>query len=273
VVLTDEVSRTLFDEYRAHRQGERGDEEIGWVLLGLREANEAIVLATLPAGAERRASASHVQFNASAQALGSRIVRQQDRRLTILGVAHTHPGSLRHPSDGDYRGDIEWVERLRGGEGVFGIGTADGYPDVGTPIARQPREHVQCLEELSFSWYSLRQAERQYRPVPVSLTIGQDLARPLHALWSVVEEHAEPVDRLCRQQARVTFATLSGSKGPALAVDIHLAEPGDHLRVVLEEKETRYYLVRDGDLLEVDMRDARIDRGVYLVLAELAAQS
>ena len=75
----------------------------------------------------------------------SRIVRQTDRRLTIVGVVHTHPGSLRHPSDGDFRGDSEWVASLRGGEGVFGIGTADGPEAAATLFAQQPRPNVQCL--------------------------------------------------------------------------------------------------------------------------------
>src|SRR5436190_411208 len=63
VVLTDEVSRTLFEEYAGHRRGSRGDEETGWVLLGLREPGEAVVMATLPAGAGRSAGVSHVRFN------------------------------------------------------------------------------------------------------------------------------------------------------------------------------------------------------------------
>src|SRR6516162_11751613 len=70
--LTDEVGRTLFEEYADHRQSSRGEEETGWVLLGLREVNEAIVLATLPAGAERNAGVAHVHFNSDGQALGSR---------------------------------------------------------------------------------------------------------------------------------------------------------------------------------------------------------
>src|SRR2546423_329407 len=49
LVLTDGVSRTLFEEYHDHRKGERGDEETGWVLMGLRHEHEALVLATLPA--------------------------------------------------------------------------------------------------------------------------------------------------------------------------------------------------------------------------------
>ena len=122
VALTDGVGRTLFEEFAEHRRGVRGEEETGWVLLGTRDRDEAVVMATLPAGAERSAGVAHVHFNPDAQALASRIVRQVDRRLTMLGVVHTHPGTLRHPSDGDFRGDSAWVGQLRGREGVFGIG-------------------------------------------------------------------------------------------------------------------------------------------------------
>ena len=99
VRLTDGVGHTLFEEYAGHRAN-RGEVETGWVLLGLREADEAIVVATLPAGAEADAGVAHVRFNSEAQVVASRIVRQSDRRLRILGVVHTHPGSLRHPSEG-----------------------------------------------------------------------------------------------------------------------------------------------------------------------------
>ena len=59
VVLADDVARTLFAEYAAHRASDRGAEETGWVLLGVREATQAIVLATLPAGANRDAGEAH----------------------------------------------------------------------------------------------------------------------------------------------------------------------------------------------------------------------
>src|SRR5947209_15920624 len=175
VLLTDGVGRTLFEEFAAHRAEERGDEETGWVLMGLREHDEAIALATLPAGTQRDAGVAHVRFNSSGQALASRIVRQADRRLTILGVVHTHPGSLRHPSDGDLQGDAQWVARLRGGEGVFAIGTADGrkpLPGRAALFAERPRPNVQCLGELCFSWYSLRAGQRGYHALPVELTLG-----------------------------------------------------------------------------------------------------
>src|SRR4029077_10704688 len=93
VRLAEGVARSLFDEYTGHRATERGREETGWVLLGRREVDEAVILATLPAGAERDAGEAHVVFNSEAQALASRIVRQADKRLVLIGVVHTHPGS------------------------------------------------------------------------------------------------------------------------------------------------------------------------------------
>lgn len=272
VVLTDGVARTLFEEFASHKEEECGQDETGWVLLGLREADQAVVLATLPAGTECDASASHVLFNSSAQALGSRIVRQQDRQLTMVGVVHTHPGSLRHPSEGDYRGDCEWVQKLRGQEGVFGIGTADGGPLLNDVFAQQPKPHVQCLGELCFSWYSLRFGDAGYRPLPVSVTLGPDLARPLHSVWSIVEVHADQLERLYRQQAGVSIDIVEGSHGSKLSLDLPLAEPETALRVLLSEKEVCYYLLRSGEMLAVDMTDDRVDRGVYLLLAELAAE-
>lgn len=275
VVLTDEVSRTLFEEYAAHRAGARGQEEIGWVLLGLRETEQAVILATLPAGALREAGVAHVQFNTNAQALASRVVRQRDRRLTTLGVVHTHPGSLRHPSDGDFQGDSAWVARLRGGEGIFGIGTADGHEPTpsGAVVARQPLPNRQCWGPLVLSWYALAAGDRKYRPLDTQLTLGPDLALPLHDLWATLEWFAEPLERLCRQQAGLTFQVVRGDFGPALAVQLKLAEPGTSLRVVLEGKEAAYFWQRGEDVLTVDPPAPEVDRGVYLVLAELAGQS
>jgi proteasome lid subunit RPN8/RPN11 len=272
LLLTDEVSRTLFDEYASHREGHRGNEETGWVLLGLRDQREALVLATLPAGTQRDAGVAHVLFDSSGQAVASRIVRQADRRLVTLGVVHTHPGSLRHPSDGDFRADQMWIAQLRGKEGVFGIGTADSHPDNHMPdLGRHPRPHMQTLGKLCFSWYSLRQGEGAYRPLPVELVLGPDLARPLHDVWATIEAHAERLDRLARQQAGVSFELADGRSGCALAVTIRLAEPGTAIRVLLEGPEVQYLVERDGDLLAANPAEDRVDQGVYLLMAELAA--
>ncbi len=271
VLLTDGVSRTLFEEYANHRESPRGDEETGWMLLGLREADEAVAVATLPAGTEREAGVAHVRFNALAQTVGSRFIRQYDRRLVTLGVVHTHPGSLRHPSDADFRGDGQWVSQLRGKEGVFGIGTADAH--ASGLVGRHPRPHVQSWGPLSVSWYALAEGDRTYRPLPVELTLGPDLARPLHVVWATIETHAERLDRLARQQAGVAFEVVSGAKGTVLSVRIPLAEPGDAIRVLLDEKEVCYLLERGGEVLAADPHEPRVDQGVYLLLAELASQS
>jgi len=266
VILADEVSRTLFGDYEAHRRGPRGDEEVGWVLLGLREEAEAIVLATLPAGADRQAGVAHVRFNSSAQALASRIVRQADRRLGIVGVVHTHPGSLRHPSDGDYQGDSLWVGRLRGGEGVFGIGTGDG-------IGPDERDgHVQAEGELCFSWYALGKGDKRYRRVPVEVAPGPDLARPLHPVWDAIERHADTVDLLCRQLAQVSFDVVEDGSAPALGVRLPALEPGQKLRLLFRPDEVRYYLEGEGGLTAVDPGEPLADRAVFLILAELARQ-
>ena len=273
IVLTDGVSRTLFEEYAEHRAGSRGAEETGWLLLCQRSEDQAVALATLPAGTRRQAGVAHVQFNAPGQLLGSRIVRQADRRLTNLGVVHTHPGSLRHPSDGDFRGDSVWVSQLRGQEGVFGIGTADSELNGDGGLGRHPKPNVQLFGDLRMSWYSLREGDRGYRPLPVELVLGPDLARPLHSIWPVLEAHAEQLERLATQQARVRFDLVAGKAGPALAVHLPLAEPETAIRILLEGEDVRYLFVRGDDVFEAETREDRIDRAVYLMLAKLAAQS
>lgn len=264
--LTAEAARLLFSEYAEHRRTERGNEETGWVLLGRRDADEATVLATLPAGAEREADEAHIRFNSMAQALASRIVRQVDRRLAMLGIVHTHPGSLRHPSDGDYRGDIQWVGQLRGQEGIFGIGTSDGKFAHSSGMIEHPRPNLQALEDMSFAWYSLRSGSYNYEPIAVGVVPGPDLAAPLRKIWRIIEEHAIRLERLAKQQAQLRFDI---DDDPALRLTLPLAEAGNAVRVLLSEKEVKYYLVRDG-VLAADLYEPCVDRGVYRMLAELA---
>ena len=273
VVLADDASRALFAEYAAHRASDRGTEETGWALLGVRRADEAIVLATLPAGAAREAGEAHVKFNSAAQAFASRVVRQGHRQLTLLGVVHTHPGSLRHPSSGDYRGDVTWVANLRGKEGVFGIGTSDAEPPPEAGISWQPAPNVQCLGELCLSWYSLGATDRNYRPLPVELSIGPDLAAPLRPVWDELEAHAERLDRLARQLSGVRFAVADGHQKPALTLTVPLPDDGRAVRVELEGKDVRYRLLTpDRGPLAADLREDRVDVGVFHVLSELAAR-
>ena len=207
IVLADGVARTLFDGFTEHRQSPRGDEEIGWILLGLRQEGVAIALAALPAGTQRDAGHAHIQFNSDAQELATRILRQKDKRLQIVGVVHTHPGSLRTPSDGDFQGDSQWVGQLRG-EGVFGIGTAD------MRAGETPRNHRQILGDLGFSWYALGKGDRSYRELKVVVTNGPDLALPLQTIWNMIETFAKPINNLCRQFAKVELEVIDGRCSP-----------------------------------------------------------
>lgn len=265
VIVTDEVGRRLFEEYAGHVQSPRGPEEIGWILLGYREGPRAVVVATLPAGAERDASAEHIRFNSEAQALASRIVRQHDRRLMPVGIVHTHPGTLRHPSRGDLRGDREWVRQLRGRQGVFAIGTkAETQAAV---VAESPKPHVQTWNGLRFDWYTLSEGEDRYQPVPVELTIGPDLAAGLRPVWPIIEAHAVRLERLIRQQKTVD---LELSPDGRLLVRVPLAETNQALRLILEEKRVQFVLERDGEWMQADLpAGTEPDRGVYLLLAEL----
>lgn len=274
LVLTDEVSRTLFDDYAAHRRSDRGAEETGWVLLGLRQADEAVVLATLPAAADRDAGEAHVWITGEAHVLASRIVRQHDRRLTMLGVVHTHPGSLRHPSRGDLDGDRVWVANLRGREGVFGIGTAGGKAGV-DPLAvgGHPTPHVQTLGDLRFDWYTLAACDANYRPLPVELVIGPDLGGPLRAVWGVIEAHADRLDRLARRFASVRFDVAEFAAGAGLIVTVGLGDPADSVRVLLQGKTVRFFHDAGGEVRQPDLPAGTApDHGVYLLLAELAAR-
>ena len=68
---------------------------------------------------------------------------------------------------------------------------------------------------------------------------------------------------------KIQLARLGGT----LVLHIPLAEAESAVRVLVRPKEVRYYLVRSGEVYEVDHADACLDRGVYLLLAEVAARS
>ena len=266
VLLTDGVAHTLFDDYTDHRRSPHGDEEIGWILLGVRQDSDAIVLAAIPAGTGRDAGEAHIQFDADAQALATLILRQSDRRLTMLGVVHTHPGRLRTPSDGDLRGDREWVQRLRTGDGVFAIGTADArtHPPTG--------DHVQIVGDLCFSWYALGADDARYRPLAVQTSPGVDLAASLRPIWETIELHAETLLKLHRLFAKVQFAISKLHGHVVLTVTIALAKKSQQLHLLLDGSAVRYYCSVNGEMAAVDPEEPNIDRAIHLILAELAKE-
>ncbi len=260
------------EEFARHQQSERGHEETGWLLLGLRRESEAIVLATLPAGASRDAGVAHVRFNSAAQMVATRMLRQDEKRLTILGVVHTHPGTLRHPSNGDYRGDSVWVQQLRGREGIFGIGTSEKEEAGPNWLVERPRPHVQRQGKRRFTWYALEAGDAAYRTVPVEYTLGPDLGLTTHSVWPTMECHAAALERICRQQARVTL-TAGDHDGAHLRVKVPLAEPGDAVEVELVKEKAAFFVLMNGTTHAVDPKEENIEKSLYIILAELAAQA
>ena len=71
----------------------------------------------------------------------------------------------------------------------------------------------------------------------------------------------------------IVASWLSDRKGygekPGLAVEVALAEPGTAVRVVIRGEQSRYYVVRNGELFAADISEERVDRGVYQLLAAL----
>ena len=69
------------------------------------------------------------------------------------------------------------------------------------------------------------------------------------------------------------FTNAGGATGVNLYNNTVYAPVGDAIRVLIRPKEVRYYLIRGEDVLEVRHHDEYVDRGVYLLLAELAARA
>lgn len=266
VELRRGVLLTLFDDFARHRETARGDEEIGWAILGIRHERHAEIVAALPAGAQRSASLTHIQFHSEAQAVATRMLRQRDKRLSLLGVVHTHPGSLRHPSGGDYRGDIRFITRLRGRQGVFAIGTAD---DHGPPEIAATDEHRLSRGPLGFSWYTLAEADDTYQRQSVEIIAGDDLAGGLAASWPILETHAAALEALCQTLANVELG--AGGDG-TISLAVPLPANRGQLRVLLAHDAPRYYVEVENAALSVDAAAANVEHGVLAILAELAGR-
>ena len=149
LTLTDEVSRTLFEEYAVHRRSNRGDEETGWTLLGIRDGDEAIILATLA----RRGALQRRRRSRSIQQLGPGAGQSNPSpEGSPTDDARRRPHAPGQPETSKRRrlpGRPPWVSVLRGGEGVFGIGTVD-QPQPGRPHVRPPAAPARASPRRAF---------------------------------------------------------------------------------------------------------------------------
>jgi hypothetical protein len=113
----------------------------------------------------------------------------------------------------------------------------------------------------------------QYRPVTVETQSGVDMALGLRHAWHVIEAHATPLLRVCRQLAQVQIDVVEENLQWMLSVRIPLPLPRQQLRLLLGETQARYYWECDGKLTAVNPNEPSMDRAVYLILAELARES
>ncbi len=261
VTVAEGVLRSLESGYHEHLEGPRRNEEMAWLLLGYANDDSLQIEAAVPAGESRDASAVHVRFDTSVQALATCILRSDDPRLVPLGVFHTHPGSLDHPSGGDFQGDSEWVRRIPGRRGVFGIGTCDGGPTL-------PGNHQTRVGNLCFSWYHLGVGDVSYRPISLVTKPGDDRARGLLPVWDSVQEHADPLLGLARQLATVRFQVANLEGQTHLAVSIPVRGANAFLRLIFHSHKIWYYLDSNGEWLAVDTKETDPEIAVYRLLAE-----
>jgi len=270
MLISSGVGQTLVQGYRNHLNQERGDEETGWLLMGYREKKRAVVVAAVPSGEFREASSTHVKFNSQAQVVAGRLLCQLHEKLEVLGLFHTHPGRLRHPSSGDYQGDIQWVKKLPGKQGVFGIGTVDHDSPLRGDFASKIAMNTFTMTGMRFDWFSLANGDPNYVKLPVRWTLGEDLAKPLHVVWDAMEVHASEIDKVLAQQSKATCAITQAASGHQLTLSIPLAGTAGKILVFIFKDKVQYFFEKNEQLFAVDIQEDKVDRGVYLVLAELA---
>ena len=195
-----------------------------------------------------------------------RLLFPRERRLKLLGVVHTHPGTLRHPSRGDYAGDREWVAQLPGQQGIFGIGTVSpkGY--------EQQQPHTQQQDRLRFDWYSLHREDRRYQPRAIEVIAGPDLAEDLRPIWPILESHAAELDRIARQLAKVRFNVLATPE-PALGVVVGLTELKQTLQVVITQNHRQFLYEVNGEMFLPDLpAEMPLEPAIYRFLQEFATR-
>lgn len=270
VLISSGVGNTLVQGYRNHLDQDRGDEETGWLLMGYREKKRAIIMAAVPSGEFREASSTHVKFNSQAQVVAGRLLRQVHQKLEVLGLFHTHPGRLRHPSSGDYQGDIQWVKNLPGKQGVFGIGTVDHEAIGQQEFAKKLALNSFHMNNMRFDWFSLANGDANYVKVPIRWTLGEDLAKPLHVVWDAMEMHAAEIEKVLIQQSKASCSITKTDCGHRLTLSVPLAGIAGKILVFIFKDKVQYFFEKNEQLFAVDIQEDKVDRGIYLVLAELS---
>jgi hypothetical protein len=106
--------------------------------------------------------------------------------------------------------------------------------------------------------------------VPIRWTLGEDLAKPLHVVWDAMETHAGEIEKVLAQQTKATCGITQGAAGHQLTLSIPLAGSAGKIIVFIFKDKVQYFFEKNEQLFAVDIQEDKVDRGVYLVLAELS---
>jgi proteasome lid subunit RPN8/RPN11 len=285
------VLATMFKDFHSHRATDRGNEETGWLLLGRRDGRGATIEAALPPGEFRDAGMAHVNMNSTAQSVAMRLLKRAHSHLDVLGVAHTHPGRMCRPSQGDYQGDSQWVPYLVQKEGIFAIGVwgmeknnLNSLPDKANmeqdddAEVRGDANRLNTIHEdgrAQFHWYALAAGDQWYRHQALQTVEGDDLAATILGHWPVIEQYAGSIDRLIRMQGHLELNLLPFGNGdaPALLMRQPLPRPGEELQVVLQGREVVFFRMVQGEPEEIEAPAERLDSAFYEVMSRLTRGS
>src|SRR5580692_10631108 len=103
------VHQTMAYDFARHSASHEGGNETGWTLLGTREGKTIVVRAILPAGPNKQASPTHIEFDHEFQRIMGMLYLLDDPQLKVVGIAHTHPNEDDYPSGDDFRADLAWL--------------------------------------------------------------------------------------------------------------------------------------------------------------------
>ena len=92
-------------------------------------------------------------------------------------------------------------------------------------------------------------------------------------MWDELEAHAESLDRLARQLTGYSLNVAPGHQKSALTLTVPLARTDGRFGLKWKGRRFGYRLITpDRRALAADLREDRVDVGVFLMLSELAAR-
>jgi hypothetical protein len=215
VRVTAGVVDRLLADVADHLRGPHAHDETGWVPIGRVAAGVVSVEGLLSAG--RRPFASPAAFEPDhAHVLAALVLLQAREPADVVGLIHTHPGSMDWNSAVDQVADEGHVLALPGGIGVYPI------------VVRERRASGPVVRAgVRVAWWGLRASRPAvYAPCRVEVVPGEDAGAWLGPHDDALAEAGEVVLELLERGVAVTLLPA-----PAGAVDLMASSAGGEVLV------------------------------------------